>query len=141
MRKQHNIQVELSNEYGVLLITTIGNTDDDFDKLIKALKEMDNNIGNQELKEFNYNEINSKNIIDIRNAFFCDKIDMEIENAIGKISGEFVIPYPPGIPILSPGDLIEEKMINYIKEMKAIGMEVNGISDTELKRIKVLNIE
>ena len=55
------------------------------------------------------------------------------------ISGEFLMVYPPGIPILCPGEVITKDIIDYIEELKAAGLFVQGTEDTSIENIKVVN--
>lgn len=59
---------------------------------------------------------------------------------MGRISGEFLMAYPPGIPILCPGEIISKDIIEYTEELKAAGLYVQGTEDTSIEYIKVVNI-
>ena len=142
LRQDYNIQVELSNYYGVLLIATIGNTREEFLKLKEALFEIDN-IYNKEycLKDVSYPVKLPKKILSPRQAFYMDKKNVKIENSVGKISGEYIIPYPPGVSLVSPGEEITQEVISYIIECKSKGMNINGVKDSELKYIQIIDID
>ena len=143
LRKEYKIQVELSNYYGVLLITTIGNTREDFIKLEKALLEIDKNYYKSEniLNEIDYPIEIPKKILTPRQAFYMNKKNVKIEDSIGRISGEYIIPYPPGVSLVSPGEKITREVINYILECKSKGMNVNGVKDSELRLIQIIDID
>lgn len=137
--RKNNIQVELSNYYGVLLICTISNYYDDF----KSIKNAINNIITdkkdkyfEELKTINYPKIIPKKILNPREAFYKNKKSVKIYDSIGQISGEYIIPYPPGVSILSPGEIITKEIIDYILYLKE--MNISGISDTSLENIKII---
>lgn len=137
--RKNNIQVELSNYYGVLLICTISNDYDDF----KSIKNAINNIITdkkdkyfEELKTINYPKIIPKKILNPREAFYKNKKSVKIYDSIGQISGEYIIPYPPGVSILSPGEIITKEIIDYILYLKE--MNISGISDTSLENIKII---
>lgn len=142
LRKKYNIQVELSNYYGVLLIATIGNTKDEFLKLKDVLFEIDKIYKKENyLKNVSYPIKLPKKILSPREAFYMDKKNVKIENSIGKISGEYIIPYPPGVSLVSPGEEITREVIDYIIECKSKGMNVNGVKDSELRFIQVIDID
>ncbi|WP_195948283.1 aminotransferase class I/II-fold pyridoxal phosphate-dependent enzyme [Paraclostridium bifermentans] len=142
LRENYNIQVELSNYYGVLLIATIGNTEDEFLKLKNALFEIDKIYKKEDyLKNVSYPVKLPKKILSPREAFYMDKKNVKIENSIGKISGEYIIPYPPGVSLVSPGEEITKEVIDYIIECKSKGMNVNGVKDSELRFIQVIDID
>lgn len=141
LREKYKIQVELSNYYGVLLICTIGNDEEDFVRLKKALDDFILNTNDKELLEdINYPESIPEKVLNPRQAFYSDKHSVKLEDSIGKISGEYIIPYPPGISLISPGEIITKEIITYIQEGVKSGMIVSGIKDVNLEYIDVIDI-
>ena len=63
---------------------------------------------------------------------------MPLEEGLGRICSEFVMCYPPGIPILAPGERITEAILEHIQYAKEKGCSMTGSEDLELKRINVL---
>lgn len=141
LREKYKIQVELSNYYGVLLICTIGNDEEDFVRLKRALDDFILNTNDKELLEdINYPESIPEKVLNPRQAFYSDKHSVKLEDSIGKISGEYIIPYPPGISLISPGEIITQEIITYIQEGVKSGMIVSGIKDVNLEYIDVIDI-
>ena len=141
LREKYKIQVELSNYYGVLLICTIGNDEEDFIKLEKALEDLLLNITKEKtLQDTNYPECIPKKILNPRDAFYSNKKTVKLEDSIGKISGEYIIPYPPGISLISPGEIITQEIITYIQQGVKSGMIVSGMRDVNLDYIDVIDI-
>lgn len=141
LREEYKIQVELSNYYGVLLICTIGNDEEDFIRLEKSLNSLLLKINKKELlMDTNYPESIPKKILNPRDAFYSDKKRVRLEDSIGKISGEYIIPYPPGISLISPGEIITQEIITYIQQGVKNGMIISGIKDVNLKYIDVIDI-
>lgn len=141
LRKKYKIQVELSNYYGVLLICTIGNDKEDFVRLKRALDDLILNINDKKLlDDTNYPESIPEKVLNPRQAFYSDKKSIKLENAVGKISGEYIIPYPPGISLISPGEIITQEIITYIQKGVKSGMIVSGIKDVNLEYIDVIDI-
>lgn len=151
LRYKYNIQVELSNYYGVLLICTIGNEKDDFDKFLCAIKSIvedlsgdkNNDLDKSEdnvtkLMKLNYPDLIPQKIISPREAFYSDKKTVLLKESIGKISGEYIIPYPPGISLISPGEIITQEVIDYILACKQYGMHVSGLKDSSLEIIEII---
>lgn len=137
--RKNNIQVELSNYYGVLLICTISNYYDDFESIKNAINNIITDKKDkyfEELKTINYPKIIPKKILNPREAFYKNKKSVKIYDSIGQISGEYIIPYPPGVSILSPGEIITKEIIDYILYLKE--MNISGISDTSLENIKII---
>lgn len=142
LRKRYSIQVELSNYYGVLLIATIGNTKDEFYKLKDALFEIDKIYKKEDnLKDVFYPIKLPKKVLSPRQAFYMDKKNVKIENSIGKVSGEYIIPYPPGVSLVSPGEQITKEVIDYVIECKSKGMNINGVKDSDLRYIQIIDID
>ncbi|SFJ56388.1 arginine decarboxylase [Terrisporobacter glycolicus] len=141
LREKYKIQVELSNYYGVLLICTIGNDEEDFVRLKRALDDFILNTNDKELLEdINYPKNIPEKVLNPRQAFYSDKHSVKLEDSIGKISGEYIIPYPPGISLISPGEIITKEIITYIQEGVKSGMIVSGIKDVNLEHIDVIDI-
>ena len=151
LRYKYNIQVELSNYYGVLLICTIGNEKDDFDKFLCAIKSIvedlsgdkNNDLDKSEdnvtkLMKLNYPDLIPQKIISPREAFYSDKKAVLLKESIGKISGEYIIPYPPGISLTSPGEIITQEVIDCILACKQYGMHVSGLKDSSLEIIEII---
>ena len=141
LREKYKIQVELSNYYGILLICTIGNDEEDFIVLEKALDNLLLNINKKKLlQDTNYPESIPEKVINPREAFYSDKKNVKLEDSVGKISGEYIIPYPPGISLISPGEIITQEIITYIQQGVKSGMIVSGIKDVNLECIDVIDI-
>ncbi|MCT4508623.1 MAG: aminotransferase class I/II-fold pyridoxal phosphate-dependent enzyme [Tepidibacter sp.] len=139
LREKYNIQVELSNPYGILLICSIGNDKNDFEKLKQALGDIDNEIGNKDLIEIDYPNYIPQKALNPREAFYSNKKSIPIKDAVGKICAEYIIPYPPGISLLSPGEIITKEIIEYVQNCKNIGMNITGIEDRDLNFIKIID--
>ena len=75
-----------------------------------------------------------------REAFYSEKRAIKLEDSIGKVSGEYIIPYPPGISLISPGEIITQEIITYIQQGVKNGMIVNGIKDSNQKYIDIIDM-
>jgi arginine/lysine/ornithine decarboxylase len=73
-----------------------------------------------------------------RDAFFAPFRQIPLEAASGEVSTELVIPYPPGIPVLAPGEVITAEKIAYLREGARHGMYVSGPADPALATIRVV---
>ena len=139
LRSEYKIQCELSNHYGVLLICTIGNEEEDFICLETALKDILNKYKNKgAIEDTDYPVSIPKMKLTPREAFYKEKKRVKLKDSIGKISGEYIIPYPPGISLISPGEIISEEIITYIHQGIKNGMIVSGIKDTNLEFIDII---
>jgi arginine/lysine/ornithine decarboxylase len=73
-----------------------------------------------------------------RDAFLSPTETIAIEQAIGRISAELICPYPPGIPVLMPGEAISQAAIDYLRQVVTLGARITGCSDPSLETLKVL---
>lgn len=140
LREKYNIQVELANYYGVLLICTIGNTKEDLDKLSEALEDMSNRYKKDSYIEcLEYPVVIPEKALNPREAFYKNKKSVKIYESIGQICAEYVIPYPPGVSLLSPGEVITKEIIDYVILCHKKGMNINGIKDLNLEFIEIIS--
>mgnify|MGYP000806033222 FL=1 len=72
-------------------------------------------------------------------AFYAEKESLPMEQAAGRISGEFVMCYPPGIPILAPGEMVTQEIVEYILYARDKGCSMQGMQDTEIEYLYVLS--
>ena len=139
LRINYNIQVELSNYYGVLLICTIGNDRADFEALEYALEDISLNYKNDKsIDNIEYPMNIPVKELSPREAFYNEKKSVKIYDSIDKICGEYIIPYPPGICLVSPGEIITKEVIDYILVCNKKGMNISGIKDSKLEYIQII---
>lgn len=139
--RKYGIEIEMSDKKNILCFITIGDSEKSVEKLINALKSISEN--RRPIKPpTNLNVIEIPSIpslsISPREAFFAKKKKVSLNKAIGEISGEFVIPFPPDIPILAPGEKITKDIINYIQYIKQNGIMGIGPKDTNLENIEII---
>ncbi|MDQ0227024.1 aminotransferase class I/II-fold pyridoxal phosphate-dependent enzyme [Metabacillus niabensis] len=142
LRNNYQIEVELSDLYNILCIITPGDTKEDVDTLVHALKELSTTVHK------NNNISNEKSHIllpDIpvlaltpRDAFYSETEVVDFNDSAGRIIAEFIMVYPPGIPIFIPGEIISEDNLTYIKKNLEVGLPVQGPEDPSLKTIRVI---
>ena len=141
LRREYNIQVELSDINNILAVITIGSKKEDLEALVYALKDI---ASKTEIREFKCNIIipqNPKMIVSPRDAFYSSKKVVPLEQATGEIAGEMVMAYPPGIPVVCMGERITKDIIDYIKVLKGQKCELQGTSDPHVNCIRVLGSE
>lgn len=141
LRKEYNIQVELSDINNILAVVSLGSTMDDLEALVNALRDI---ASKTEIKEYRSNVIipqNPKMIVSPRDAFYSSKKVLPLEQSSGEIAGEMVMAYPPGIPVICMGERITKDIIEYIKILKAEKCELQGTSDPHVDFIRVLGSE
>ncbi|MDM8312593.1 arginine decarboxylase [Clostridium cadaveris] len=140
LSNKYHIQMELSDLYSVLAVGSFGDTKDAMDKLLNALKEIsDEFLGKSDSKP---DFLDIPNIPELklipRAAFNSDKISLPLKESINHISSEFLMAYPPGIPVLCPGEIITKEIIDYVEDLKRVGLYVQGTEDPSIENIKVV---
>lgn len=140
LSNKYHIQVELSDFYNVLAVGSFGDTKENLDKLIDALKEISEEYRAKGKVTQDFLDIPPipSRAINPREAFNSKKVSVPLRESIGKISGEFLLAYPPGIPLLCPGEIVTEEIISYVQELKEVGLYVQGTEDPKVENIKVV---
>ncbi|MDD3705454.1 MAG: aminotransferase class I/II-fold pyridoxal phosphate-dependent enzyme [Clostridiaceae bacterium] len=140
LRRDFKIQMEMSDLYNIVAITTIGNYRSDYEAFVNALKIL---VGGLETGNAKY--MSASNLLRTQEpslmpweAAYCKKEQVDIERSIGRICGEMIIPYPPGMPVLVPGEPINRETYEYLKLCIEQGIKINGASDPKLKTIRVV---
>ena len=77
-------------------------------------------------------------VLPLRDVFYRAKRAVPLAQAVGKICGEQVSFYPPGIPVLLPGELVTEEIIAYCQAQKELGLPVSGPADSSLQTIRII---
>lgn len=139
LRDEYDIQIEFGDLGNILAYLSIGDRKQDIERLISALSEIRRRFGRAKTSEMLTQEyINPIVARSPRKAFYAEKIPLKLDKTVGRICSEFVMCYPPGIPILAPGELITEDIIRYIKYAKEKGCSMTGTEDINIERLNVL---
>jgi len=140
LSNKYHIQMELSDLYNVLAVGSFGDTKEHMDKLIEALKEISEEYMDKAGRKPDFIDIPEipKQVLIPREAFNGQKVSVPLEDSVGEVSGEFLMAYPPGIPVLCPGEVITEEIVRYVGDLKATGLYVQGTEDPRVENIKVV---
>lgn len=137
--KKFSIQVELGDLYNILALVSIGTNKSDIDRLVKALSIIEKTYRKEaKLNEFNMIQINPTIELNPREAFYASKESVEIKSCIGRICGESIMAYPPGIPIVTPGELITKEIMEYLVFLKESNAYLTDMQDKNLDTILVI---
>ncbi|OYT14529.1 MAG: arginine decarboxylase, partial [Bacteroidetes bacterium 4572_77] len=118
----------------------VGDTEESLKKLVEALKDMSIKHKGNKIKFGKVTLKNPEIIVSPRNAFYARKKLVKLEEAEGEISGESIMAYPPGIPIVTPGEKISKDIINYINFLKNQHSMLTDTEDPYVENIKVLGV-
>ncbi|HBC95437.1 MAG TPA: arginine decarboxylase [Clostridium sp.] len=140
LSNKYHIQMELSDIYNVLAVGSFGDTRENMDALIHALREISSEYYGKGTRKSDFLDIPAipKQLIIPRTAFNSTKVPVALKDSVGMISGEFLMAYPPGIPVLCPGEEITREIVDYVRELKSTGLSIQGTEDPEVEYIKVV---
>ena len=139
LRTEYNIQLELADTHNILAIVSFGDKKENLDHLVSALKDLSQKkTENRELNKYKVPNINPLVKMAPREAFFASKETVSLEKSVGRISAEAVMVYPPGIPLLSPGELITLEIVEYISFLKAQNSQLTDMYDKTVETIQVI---
>ena len=110
----------------------------DIERLVGALADIKRLYSKDPAKMLNTEYINPKVLVSPQVAFYSQKESLPVHQTAGRICGEFVMCYPPGIPILAPGERITPGILEYIDYAKEKGCSLTGPEDLEINRLNVL---
>lgn len=141
--RRYRIQVEMSDRIGFLCMFSIGSTAVDANRLVSALRGMAVRVRKRSRQTPTVAPIlagypEPRVVLSPREAWFASKRAVPLRAAVGRLAGEIVAPYPPGIPILCPGEEITPEIIEIIELLLAEKAEFHGPQDPELNLITVV---
>jgi arginine decarboxylase len=140
LREHYNLEIELSDMYNILCLVTPGDNEESIAKLIEALKGLSEAFHEgAEARELvvKIPEIPQLSLTP-RDAFYAETEVVPFKESAGRIIAEFIYVYPPGIPILLPGEVISQKNIDYIVDHVEVGLPVKGPEDRSIQNVKVI---
>ena len=138
LRDDYGIQIELGDIGNILSIISVGDTRYNIERLVSALSEIKRIHTKDKKGIFDHEYINPIVKKSPKEAFYAEKESILISESEGRITGEFVMCYPPGIPILAPGELITREAIECILASKEKGSLITGPEDMDINEIQVL---
>ena len=143
LRHQWKVQCELSDPRNLLFIISMADTKAEADRLLQVLKEL--------AAQYQGDAQNAKDMLNMakmpvparrmnpRQAFFAQVRTVKLEQAMGCVGAETIAFYPPGIPVLCPGEEITAELVSYIRYCQGQGMRISGAADSTLQTIRVCN--
>ncbi len=138
---EYNIQMELGDIYNVLAIVSVGDTEESINTLCDAVEDMAAKHRQEKPLDLKTNVLyNPTLIMTPREAHYSPKHILPLEEAVGEISGEAIMTYPPGIPLITPGERFSVEMVEYIKWLKEEDSQLQGPEDPEVNFVKVVGV-
>lgn len=141
LRDEYGIQIEFGDIGNVLAIVSAGDRAFEIERLISALAEIKRRYAKGTIGMFDHEYVNPDVALAPQDAFYRNKRSMPITESCGQICGEFLMCYPPGIPILAPGERVTEEILTYISYAKDKGCFLTGTQDMAVENICVVEEE
>ena len=140
MWKEFDIQLEMPDFNNVLAIISLGDQLRNINRLIDAFKVISKKYQKHSKKEVTPFKSQAHPIVVMspRNAYFSEKELMPLESAIGRIAGESILAYPPGIPIIAPGEKVTAEVVIALNQLKESGAFVTDNVDKEMNHLLVI---
>jgi arginine/lysine/ornithine decarboxylase len=121
-----------------LAYLSIGDRPQEVERLVSALAEIRRRYQTDGTGLLSQEYIDPEVVTSPQEAFYADKVSIPLEQSEGRVCSEFVMCYPPGIPVVAPGERITAEILDYIRYAKAKGCSMTGPEDPEIQRINVL---
>ena len=142
LRDQHCIDLGLSDHRRILATISHADDEDTADRLLSALRDLtcaaDSFESPQKVHQPSPVELQLENRMLPRDAFFGDTERVSLDDAPGRVAAEQITPYPPGIPVVVPGEVLNESVVEYLRTGKNAGMNLPDAADDALDTIKVV---
>ena len=138
LRDEYDIQIEFGDIGNILAYLSIGDRRQEVERLVSALAEVKRRYKKDRAGMLTQEYIDPKVVATPQEAFYAPKESLPLEETAGRICSEFVMCYPPGIPILAPGEEITEDILDYIVYAKEKGCSMTGPEDAGIRRLNVL---
>ena len=138
LRDEYDIQIEFGDIGNILAYLSIGDRSQELERLVSALAEIKRRNQRDGANLLKQEYIDPIVVTSPQAAFYSEKISLPLRESEGHVCSEFVMCYPPGIPILAPGERITAEILDYIEYAKAKGCSMTGPEDPEILRLNVL---
>lgn len=138
LRDDYDIQTEFGDIANILAYVSVGDREKEIERLVAALAEIKRNYRKDPGKLMKAEYIDPVVECGPQEAFYAEKESLPLDDTAGRVCSEFVMCYPPGIPILAPGELITEEILQYIRYAKKKGCQMTGPEDMTITRLNVM---
>ncbi|MEE0776825.1 MAG: aminotransferase class I/II-fold pyridoxal phosphate-dependent enzyme [Bacillota bacterium] len=138
LREQHRIEVEMAASDYVIAMTSIADTDEGFVRLVEALKIIDRSLESDDTSFHVPSLILPAAAVTLDRALRGASVFCPFDNALGKVSAEYIYAYPPGIPFVTPGERISAAVVRSMKGLLKSHVELHSTSRRMPKEIRII---
>jgi arginine decarboxylase len=141
LRDERQVDVELVDHRRIMPLVTFAHGEEEVDRFVRALRDLvdehvdeDDNVAELPTAP----QIRTEQAMSPREAFFAKTEDVKPSEAVGRVSAEWITPYPPGIPAVAAGEVYTDAAVDYLQEVVAAGGFVEGTADPALSKLRVV---
>jgi arginine/lysine/ornithine decarboxylase len=141
LRDERQVDVELVDHRRIMPLVTFAHGEPEIDRLVRALRDLVDQRGGDAggVPRFpTAPQLRAEQAMLPRDAFLGRVEMVKPADAVGRVAAEMVTPYPPGVPAIAPGEVINEAVVSYFEELMACGGFVEGAADPKLDRLRVV---
>lgn len=138
LRDEYDIQIEFGDIGNILAYISIGDRKQEVERLVSALGEIRRRYRRDKTGLMTQEYIEPVVKVSPQEAFYAHKEAVPLEQSLGRVCSEFVMCYPPGIPILAPGELVTSQILDYIRYARNKGCSLTGPEDADIRCLNVL---
>jgi arginine/lysine/ornithine decarboxylase len=145
LRDDYAVAVEAADPLTIILNVTYGDSMDDLRLLVGALRDYAAryaDVPGRRDAAGRWLRLRppafTRQVLTPRDAFFAPSVALPLADCVGRVSAEIVTPYPPGIPVLGPGEEIAAETVAYLGEASAVRLKVHGPEDLSLRTLRVV---
>ncbi len=147
LRSECRIGVEMSDLTGVIVHITIGDSPDSIDHLVSGFERLVSSQSgvasgtavDNRLRSSGSVIFSTSPVLTPREAALGETSAIPLSSAVGEVAAEIITPYPPGIPVVAPGDLISAQTVEYLEAASEVGMYISGPADSSLKTVRIVS--
>jgi arginine/lysine/ornithine decarboxylase len=143
LRDERHVDVELVDHRRIMPLVSFAHGEDEVDRFVAALRDLVDERGEPGAETGvaplpSRRELRTEQAMLPRDAFFAATEAVKPRDAAGRVSAELITPYPPGIPAVAPGELLNDALVDYLEEVVANGGFLEGAADPELASFRVV---
>jgi arginine/lysine/ornithine decarboxylase len=139
LAKEYNIQLDYADLFNLVAIMGEGSTKEDVEVFVRALECIDKKYrGKQKNWVLKIPSLATEMVMKPREVFLSNSTKkVSLKKAVGHVAAQTLTPYPPGIPVLIPGERITKEICDYLIDLSSIDIRISGQETEKLKMVKV----
>lgn len=136
---KHNVRLEMTDYYYGLALTSLMNEDEDYERLIEAIRSLARQAPSEDIEAVSIRMPDPEIRLAIYDAYLKNKKQLDLKDSIGEIAAASIIPYPPGVPLIVPGEVITERLYETLVFLMANDIEIVGLMGYNKDKVLVVD--